>query len=259
VRIQSDAIDLGNGDVTKREILVDGDRLRINETSKSTNTSMLFLTDGGRNRMVILDKAKNEYREIDQQMIDQMSGQASSAPGAADAKMQEQMKNMTPEQRAMMEQMMKGRGLPGVATTAVTSAARTTYTSKGSGSANGFACTKYEGTKGAEKVAEVCAASPSDLKFAASDFLVYEKMKEFMGSLQNMATSSPFFNASTVGSMTEGGYSGLPIQQTSFKNGKASEKTDVKTIDRATFSNADFSLGDAKKVDMMSAQKGRGK
>jgi hypothetical protein len=96
--------------------------------------------------MVVLDNSKNEYREIDQQTIDQMSGQTS----AATAQMQAQMKNMTPEQRAMVEQMMKGRGLPGVASSAVTSAARTTYTSKSGGSANGFPCTKYEGNRGAE-------------------------------------------------------------------------------------------------------------
>jgi hypothetical protein len=255
VRIQLDSTDLTTGEVTKREILVDAERLRMNETGKSTNTSVLFLTDGGRNRLVVLDKAKNEYREIDQQTVEQLSGQMS----AATAKMQEQMKNLTPEQRAMMEQMMKGRGLPGAAAASVTTAARTTYTSKGSGTANGFACTKYEGTRGAEKVSEVCAASPSELKFAASDLQVYEKMKEFSASMMSMATSSPFFNANTVSSMTESGFSGFPVQQTSFSNGKASSRTDTKAIDRATFSNADFSLGNATKVDVMGAAKGRGR
>jgi len=257
VRIQMESTDLSTGEVTKREILVDADRLRINETGK-TSTSVLFLTDGGRNRMVLLDKDKNQYREMDQQMIDQMAGQMGQAT-AAMAQMQAQMKGMTPEQRAAMEQMMKGRGLPGAASSAVTSAVRTTYANKGSGSANGFACTKYEGTRRAEKVSEVCAANPSQLKFDASDLQVLDKMKEFSAGLQRMATSSPFFNAGTVASISEGGYSGLPVQETKFSNGKASEKTDTKSIDRATFSNADFALGNAVKVEMMAPGRAKGK
>jgi hypothetical protein len=84
-------------------------------------------------------------------------------------------------------------------------------------------------------------------------------MKEFSAGLLNMTTSGPFFNANTVASITESGYSGFPVQSTSFKNGKASEKTELKVIQRATFSDADFSLGNARQVDLMPAQKGKGK
>ncbi|MGH9592229.1 MAG: hypothetical protein ACRD5L_04005, partial [Bryobacteraceae bacterium] len=258
-RIQMDSTDLATGEVTKREILVDADRLRMNETGESAHTSVLFLTDGGQNRMLVLDTAKNEYREIDQQMIDQMSalgGQAAAAAAQMQTQMQAQMKNMTPEQRAVMEQMMKGRGIPGMPA-ATAAPVRTVYTAKGSGSANGFACTKYEGDRGAEKVSEVCAADPGDLKFAASDFQVLQKMKEFTAGLQTMANS--MIDTSSVASLAENGFSGFPVQQTSFKNGQASSRTDTKVIESAALSNADFSLGNSTKVELMGPAKGRGK
>lgn len=253
VRIQLDSTDLATGDVVKREIMLDAERLRMNETGKGINRSVLFLTDGGRNRMVMLDKDKNEYREIDQQTLEQTAGQANDAM----AKMQAQMKNMTPEQRAMMEQMMKGRGMPGAASASVANAVKTVYTAKGPGSANGFSCTKYDGMRGAEKVSEVCAADPAALKYAAADFKVYEKMKEFSESMTKMVQQSPFFNANTASSITDAGFSGFPVQSTSFKNGKPSAKTDAKVIERASFGNADFSLGNAKKIELPTAPKGR--
>jgi hypothetical protein len=253
VRIQLDSTDLTTGAVTKQEILADAERLRFNETGTDVNRSILFLTDGGRNRIVILDKTRNEYREIDQQTMQQLSGQVSGQMAAAQAKMQEQMKNMTPEQRAMMEQMMKGRGMPGAAAAAPV---RTVFTAKGSGTANGFACTKYEGDRGAEKVSEVCAANPADLKITASEIQIYEKMKEFSAGLQNMAANSPF--AASVKSVPQGGFSGIPVQGTSFSDGKATEKTDAKSVTRVTLSNDDFSLGNAKKVELIPGP-GRGK
>ncbi len=246
LRIEMDSTDLTTGTVTKREVLVDADRLRLNETGKNGNSSVLFLTDGGRNRIVVLDTAKNEYREIDQQTINQLSGQLGQTIAAL-AQMQAQMKNMTPEQRAAMEQMMKGRGMPTAATPV-----RTVYTAKGSGSANGYACTKYDGNRGAEKVSEICAANPSDLKFSAADFQVYEKMKEFAVGLQSIANSP--FGGGAVAAVTDTGFSGFPVQQTSFKSGQPVSRVDAKSIDRASFGDGDFSVGNATKVELIPAQ-----
>jgi hypothetical protein len=56
---------------------------------------------------IISDEQKT-YREMDKAQLQQMAGQAN----AAMAQMQERMKNMSPEQRAMMEKMMGGQ-VPG--------------------------------------------------------------------------------------------------------------------------------------------------
>jgi hypothetical protein len=250
VRIQVESTNVGTGETTKQEILLDAERMRVNITGKDSNTSVLFLTDGGRNRMVMLDKGRNEYREMDQQTMNQMSQQMQGAM----AQMQDAMKNMTPEQREMMEKLMKGKmgQLAGRGAAPV----RTTYTAKGGGSVNGFTCTKYEGTRGAEKVSELCAAKPSDIKFSPSDFQVFEKMKEFVAGFQNALANTPF-GGGGFRDMADPGFEGYPVQQTTFRNGQPEMKMEAKSIARASFGDADFSLGSAKKVEIPIPPAGR--
>lgn len=245
VRIQMEETDLKSNKATRQEMMIDATRLRVNTDA---NTSVLFLTDGGRNRMVMLDKARNTYQEIDQQTMNQMGQQMQSAMSM----MQEQMKNMPAEQRAMMEKMMQGKmgggGAPPVATT---------YTSTGSATVNGFACTKYEGKRGAEKVSEMCAAQAAAMKMTPGDYQVFEKMKEFMSGFQSAMQNSPF--AGRIGSYGEKGVEGFPVQSLSFTNGQPVHRVDLKSIEQASFSDADFSLGSAKKTDMPMGPGGRGR
>jgi hypothetical protein len=243
VRMQVESTNVGTGETTKQEILLDAERLRVNITGKDSNTSVMFLTDGGRNRMVMLDKGRNEYREMDQQTMNQMSQQMKGAM----AQMQDAMKNMTPEQREMMEKMMKGK-LGQIAGRGAAQV-RTVYTAKGGGSVNGFTCTRYEGTRGAEKVSELCAAKPSDIKFSPSDFQVFENMKEFLAGFQNALANTPF-GGGGFRDMADPGFEGYPVQQTIFRNGQPEMKMETKSIARASLSDADFSLGNTKKVEI---------
>lgn len=238
VRVKAEQTEIKTNETTQQELLLDNDRMRANER----NRSMLFLTDGGRERMVILDPARNEYRDMDRQSMEQVSQQLQGALG----QLQSQLQNLPPEQRARLEQMMKGRmGQAGQG-----AASGTTYTAKGSGSVNGFVCTKYEGMRGAEKVTDLCAAKPADVHFNASDFQVIEKMREFGANMLTTLANSPLAN-SRVSDLMQPGYEGLPVQQTSYSGGQAISKWEVKSIERVSFSDSDFSLGSAKKVDLI--------
>jgi hypothetical protein len=237
VRIQSESTDLATKMVTTDVILLDTNRIRL-ESDK--NTSVMFLTDGGRNRMVMLDKARNTYQEIDEQTMNQMGQQLS----AMQAQMQAQMKNMTPEQRAMMEKMMKGK-MP----QAAGAAPKRVYTAKGSGSVNGFSCTKYDGVMSGEKETEVCAALPAQLKLTADDLQIFEKMKQFSASLLSALGNSPVRINVPAGSL-EAGYEGFPIQRVDFDGGQATKRSEIKSLTRTSFTDADFSLGNAKKVEL---------
>ena len=238
VKILSENTDLATKKVTTDTILLDANRLRL---ESDDGKSVMFLTDGGRNRMVMLDKTRNTYQEIDEQTMNQMAQQMSGAM----AQMQAQMKNMTPEQRAMMEKMMKGK-MP----QAAAAAPKTVYTAKGSGSVNGFSCTKYEGVLSGEKEAEVCAALTAQLKLTPGDLQIFEKMKQFSASLTSALASSPVRMNVPTTSGFESGYEGFPIQRVDFDKGQATKRSELKSITRVNFTDADFSLGDAKKVEM---------
>lgn len=248
VKIVSENTDLATKKVTTDTILLDANRMRLDFDN---GRAMMFLTDGGRNRIVILDKDKKQYQEIDEQTMQQMAQQMSGVTAQMDAA----MKNMTPEQRAMMEKMMKGK-IPQAAAPAA--APKTVYTAKGSGSVNGFSCTKYEGMRGAEKVADLCAGVPAQLKLSASDMQIFEKMRQFAAGLTSSLANLPVRVNVPTGSL-ESGYEGFPIQRTDFENGQATIHGELKSITRANFSDADFSLGDAKKVEMPMPGAAKGK
>jgi len=247
VKIVSENTDLETKKVTTDTILLDANRMRM-ETDNGT--VVMFLTDGGRNRMVMLNKDKKTYQEIDDATMKQLAEQMSGAM----AQMNAAMKNMPPEQRAMMEKMMKGK-MP----QAAAAAPKTVYTAKGSGSVNGFSCTKYEGDRNGVKESEVCAALPAQLKLSASDMQIFEKMREFSNSLLSSLANSPV-KISVPTNSFEAGYEGFPVQKTEFENGQPTHRGELKSVTRANFSDADFSLGDAKKVEMpMPGGPGRGK
>jgi hypothetical protein len=247
VRIQSEDTNLATKKVSTDVILLDANRLRVDSDD---GKSVMFLTDGGRNRMVMLDKAKNQYQEIDEETMKQMGQQMS----AAMAQMQAAMKNMTPDQRKMMEQMMKGK-MP----QAAAPAPKTIYTAKGSGSVNGFSCTKYEGDLSGVKESEVCAALPAQIKLTPADLQIFEKMKQFSSSLLSALANSPVHISVPSGYGFEEGYEGFPIQKIDFENGQATKRSELKSITRTNFTDADFSLGNAKKVELPIPGAARGK
>ena len=144
-----------------------------------------------------------------------------------------------------MEQMMKGK-MPAQAAPAAQQT--TLYSAKGSETVNGFACTKYDGTRGGQKVSEVCAGQPAQLKFSPSDFQVFEKMKDFVAGFGSAMQNSPL--GGNFSQFADKGVNGFPVQQVNFRNGQAADKTEIKSLDQSSFSDADFSLGNAKKVDM---------
>lgn len=246
-RVQSETTDLTKNTTTKSEILIDTDRLRLNDGQ----SSVMFLTKGG-DRMVMLNTARNEYQEMDKATMDSMAQQM----GGMAAQLEAAMKGVPPEQRAMIEQMMKGRmaqAAPAVAK------AETVFAAKGAGTVNGFRCTNYEGTEGGQKVSEVCAATPADLRLSAGDFQVTTRMQAFSQGLRDALQSGPLGAIIPQSSILLRGVDGIPVQTIKYSKGKAIEQTQVKSVTDATFTDADFSTGSAKKVEMPGLGAARGK
>jgi hypothetical protein len=235
-RIQMESTDLQTNKTSPREILVDKDRMKM----EVGDTVIMFLTAGG-NRMVMLDKGRNEYREMDQASMEAMGRQISSVM----TQMEAMLKNLPPAQRAQMEEMMKGKmggGAPVVEPIV--------FANRGPGSVNGFRCTKHEGTRKGEKVVELCASALSDVKIAAADFQVMEKMREFSAGMMEAMKSSPLSGMIENTGVTQAGIEGYPVQSITFRNGQPVAREQLKAVVEATFTDADFSTGTAKKVEI---------
>jgi hypothetical protein len=74
-------------------------------------------------------------------------------------------------------------------------------------------------------------------------------MQQFEGGMQRALQNSPFAAAANSG-LSENGINGFPIKRTTFQNGQATREEVLKGVTEATFTDADFSVGNAKKTEM---------
>src|SRR5581483_11123608 len=108
-----------------------------------------------------------------------------------------------------------------------------------------------EGTKGSEKVADVCAAKPSDLRFSDADFQVVDKLRQFAAAMTGALLSQMAGRNIKVPDLIDQGFDGYPVQRIDYSDGQPTKRAELKSIERATFSDADFSVGSAKKADLI--------
>lgn len=199
-----------DGKTTSSLVQMDKSHMRTEAGGGST----VFIFDGDAQVARIVNMERKSYMEMSKAEMQKMSQQMSAA--------MEKMKDMPPAQRAMMEKMMSGRGMGGPA------AAPVTYKAAGSDKAGQWACTKYDGTRGAEKVAELCTVEPRTLGLTPADFEVAKQLAEFMKSLMPQMADQITVN----GTPDAQGFSGIPIRRSTLVNGKVTSMSELKEIRR---------------------------
>jgi hypothetical protein len=117
----------------------------------------------------ILDDENKQYMELTEAQLKEVSrGMAKMME-----QMQEQLKNMPPEQRAMMEKMMAGK-VPAAGQKEVSPIE---YRKTGQKQTiNGFDCTSYDGIRDGRREMELWITDWSNIDAKASDFKVLEEL-----------------------------------------------------------------------------------
>jgi hypothetical protein len=143
------------------------------------------------------------------------------------------MKSMSPEQRARIEAMMKGRGLPGMSTPP-----KPTYRKVGTATVGKWTCDKYDEYEGAEKTGEICTVDPKVLGFTQADFAVAQQMMDFLQRMlpPSMRTGSSLAQMFSVGS-SDLGFSGVPVRTVS-----GSITTEMTDLSRQNFPASTFAV-----------------
>jgi Domain of unknown function (DUF4412) len=216
---------------TTTQSQIEPTRMR-SEIASSTGRKQAVVFDGAAQVMRMIDDDGKTYTEMSKTDLDQMRGQMDGAM----AQMQEQLKNMPPEQRARMEALMKGRG---AAMTAV-AGPPTEYKKIGTDKVGKWTCDKYEGMKSGEKVSEVCTVAPSALGFTPADFEVTRQLTEFFKSMMPQAAEGLF----SIGSATPNtnAFSGLPVRFVSFRNGAVQTVSELTEASRQNFPDTLFQV-----------------
>ncbi len=206
------------GPATTQQIQMD--RTHIRAETASNGDTVAFVYDGPAKVLRMINLSRKSYTEMDQAQLQKMGQQVNSAMAA----MQAQLKNLPPEQQKMMQDLMKGRGLagPGAAPE------RPTFKHTGSDKAGQWTCEKYDGYRGAEKVAEVCAVEVSALGLTAADFDAARQLAELVKSMMPAAADQMSFN----GTIEEQGFPGFAVRRVTMRNGKPDSTTELTEIRR---------------------------
>jgi hypothetical protein len=236
---------VGGGAPQTHRVQIDAKRMRAEAVGPDGGKTVVVF-DGTREVMMLIDDAKKSYTEMTKADIDALGAQMSGVM----AQLQEQMKNMPPEQRAQIEAMMKGRGasLPGAAP------ARTQYRKAGTGTVGKWTCDKYEGYSGEKKVSEICTVDPKVLGFAEADFAVSKEMAAFFKKIVPAGAAEMF----SVGSV-ELGFQGVPVR-TVTTSGSTTTTTEMTEVSRQAFPDSVFQApAGYQKTDMGMGGRGRGR
>lgn len=217
----------GGGSTETTTIQVDADHIRATSTGMKGG-SQVFIFDGVKRVMDILDLDKKTYTEITKDDLDRMAAQMSGMM----AQMNQAMANMPPAQRAQMEAMMKGRMSQMAQTTKIE------YRKTGSDKVGAWTCDKYEGYRGTQKAQELCTVDPSALGFSPSDFNVTQEMHDFIGKVVPQRES-----IFAVGTMNPEGVTGVSVRSIDYgADGTATSETELTGVTRQSLPDSTFTV-----------------
>ena len=205
----------------------DGTRSRMDQSGADGSFSIIFLDD----EFLYLDHAQKNYMVMDEAMLEGISQQINQAM----KQMEAELANLPPEQRAMVEEMMKGQmGSMGMNMEIPVLEVREI----GSGSYQSYDCTLVEMLEDGTKIQEICSVDFSEVD--GSGELRDSFMR--MGSLLNKLYDSIPFSGQGIRNPMEmlDELKGFPVRAVEFENGTAVRETVLESskemdIDADTF------------------------
>jgi hypothetical protein len=188
--------------------------------NSSSEMTMIFRDE----QMLMLNHQEKTYVVMDETMFDQINAQMSDAM----KQMEAQLANVPPEQRAMMEEMMKGH-METLAPVQQPVAPALRIEAIGSGDWDSYSCTLYAVHEENEKVQEICAASLDQIEGAGEVVGAFRKMAEFMNKL--MASVPGDSAAGMAGNPTQmmDRIDGFPVHTLHFVNGQLRQEDSLKS------------------------------
>ena len=184
--------------------------------------------DHAKRTAYIVDKEKGTSIPMDEAGAKAMSDRLAEAQ----KKIEEQMKTMPAEQRAMMERMLKEQsgGLPPPG-----QRAKLVFAKSGNGKVGAWPCDTYSAS-GDGRTVEVCTAEPATIGMSAEDQAVFEG---FLDLSQKMAGEQ---RGGGAGTDSERGFPGLPLERSESREGKVTDRFTIETIKQEKMNVADLTV-----------------
>lgn len=215
--------------------------------SSDKNTDMIFNYD--EQNMSIISHEDKSYM-----ILDKNTG--SSIKNEMEKMMEEALANVPPEQRAMMENMMKQRmsQMLGSQETKIEMPKTDFRATNRNDTINGYDCVYYEVLKNDQKESEYCVASWSELDASDNIKNSFTNMAKFMESfLEQIRKMSPVQVDSNPFSIMEE-MNGFPVLTRQYSKGKISEETTLSSIIEKDIPDSVFQMPEGYKKQSLMGQ-----
>ncbi len=242
--IEKDFSGMSGGQEMTSKIFIEKDRVRM-EIPVMMGKMVVMIFRADKNLFWNIDTGNNTYYEMTEADLKKMKAQVDRMMEM----MKEQMKNMPSDHKEMMEKMMGDKMDMGEGTKPV-------YTKKESGIKIGsWNTTHYIGTENGEKTEEVWACELEDIGIDIEELDALNKMGEFFAA---MGSDEDFMEIKTKKDVKPGEFSGVPIKEIQFSDGKKMSETLVRKIEKRSFDSSLFELpsGVKKMENPMTQQQG---
>jgi hypothetical protein len=210
-----------SGQETERSrIYAQSRKIRLEQVDgNETAATMIFLG----NEFLYIDHREKSYIVMDEAMLDEVSAKMNEAMKA----METQLASMPPEQRAMVEQMMKGQ-MQGMTAQQVPSSPAPRVEAKGSGEWKSYKCRQYAVFEGAEKVQDVCAAELDEVDGADEIIDTFRNMAAY---ITKMTESMPMSSDDRInpGELMDE-IDGFPVHTIDYENGVVVRETSLDSV-----------------------------
>ncbi len=220
----------GDREARMTRVSIDMQRIRVETADEGGGQVMIFRAD--REVLWTLDPAKKTYREMTKADLERMASRVSDMR----AQMQERLKDLPPDRRALVESMMKRQGMAGGAPP-TDAPSKTVYTQVASNETVGdWTCDRYEGTRDGEQRWDVWTAGWSDVGLSVDDFAAFQGLSEFFSALSQQFGDEML----QVGPGLEQAYDGLPVRRISYRDGAPYTQYEISEISDQTFDDTMF-------------------
>jgi len=114
-----------------------------------------------------------------------------------------------------------------------------TYKKTGTSKVGNWTCTTYDGLRGSEKVAEVCAAEGAAIDLKAADFTIVQQAVDLA---KRVAPTEMIERIPAYGTVASQGFAGFPVRRVTYLNGQPVSTAELVEIRREAVPAANFTV-----------------
>jgi hypothetical protein len=236
VVITSTQVNLASKEASPISGFFEADRLKI----VTPGSTVIFR--GDLKKTWVIGTAAHSYVEITPEVVTAFAARIAAAqtPGSPEqAKLQERLAKLPPQQREIAEQQLRGMRAGAAA------AQQVAYAKTGQAKAvSAGRCEIYGKSVSGQKQEELCIVPLSAVGLADADFRVLEIFNAFMGPIATspVAPRADYFNWADMNKAI--GFSGIPLESTLLSSGQPALQDTMQKIERVDITADTFDLPD---------------